>query len=66
MNVTISIKSLSLLLLNIFLTSCSNNAKDFTPEQAAHEVIELLRTGDYQTVHDQWFGVELQAYLWIS
>ncbi|WP_208588571.1 alpha/beta hydrolase [Gracilibacillus suaedae] len=61
MNVTKSLKSWSLLLLIIFLTSCSNDAKDFTPEQAAHEVIELLRTGAYQTVHDQWFGEELQA-----
>ncbi|MFD2658272.1 alpha/beta fold hydrolase [Gracilibacillus thailandensis] len=61
MNVTNGLKSWSVLLLIIFLTSCSNDVKDFTPEQAAHEVIELLRTGDYQTVHDQWFGEELQA-----
>lgn len=63
MNVTKSLKSWSLLLLIIFFTSCSNDVKDFTSEEAALEVIDLLRAGDYQTVHEQWFGEELQASL---
>lgn len=60
------IKKWSLLLLLILLVSCSNDQPPLSPEQAGREVIELLQSGDYQSIYDEWFDEQLQAELSIE
>lgn len=58
MNIKRLIKGCVLVIL-VLLVGCSNDT-ELTSEERAHKVIELLQTGDIETIHKQWFSEELQ------
>lgn len=63
MRVIKGIKKWGLLLVIILLAGCSNDNTELTPEEAAQDVIDLLRADKYQTVYDDWFDGDLQHSL---
>lgn len=63
MRVMKGIKKWGLLLVIILLAGCSNDNTELTPEAAAQDVIDLLRTEKYKLVYDDWFDEDLQESL---
>lgn len=53
----------NILILILFLAACTNEESRPEPEEAAEEVLALLRNGEYETIHEVWFDEELQNSL---
>lgn len=63
MSIAKIIKTGSILLIILLIAGCSNKDMEFTTEQATHDIVNLLRGGDYQTVYQEWFSEELKESL---
>lgn len=63
MRVMKDMKKWGLLIVMILSAGCTNDNTELTPEEAAQNVIDLLRTEKYQTVYDEWFNEDLQNSL---